>query len=156
MPGRRFAQASNREIVCFSAAGSEDDLVLLRADQRCYFASGPIDRRARLLTEAMNARRVAKRLNDCSRHRVRNARIDGRRSTMIQVNSAFRHKSRQLRREMRHLNGSLPQRRAKITKGVFFAAIISDSIPTLRGWLSQDATAKQGRTFFGRTQYELL
>jgi hypothetical protein len=75
---------------------------------------------------------------------------------MIQVNSAIRHESRQLRREMRHLNGSLPQRGAKITKGVFFVASIGASIPPLRGWLSQDATAEPVRKFFGRTQYELL
>src|ERR1043165_2956475 len=88
---RSLAQTSNREVVGFSAAGSEDDLVLLRADQRCDFTSCTIDRCARLLAETMNARRVAKRLDDRARHRVRYARIDRCRGTVIQVNWASRH-----------------------------------------------------------------
>jgi hypothetical protein len=57
---------------------------------------------------------------------------------------------------MWHLNGSLPQRGTKITKGAFFVESIGASILPLRGWLSQDATAEQARKFFGRTQYELF
>src|ERR1051326_9246857 len=143
--GRLFTQTSNRQVVGFSAAGSEDDLVLLRANQRRDFTSRTIDRRPRLLTKAVNTRRVPKRLHYRSRHRVRDPRSDGRRGAVIQVNS---HKSCQLRCEIRHLRGSLPQRSIKSTNWC-------DSMRTLRGWLSQDATAQWARKFFGRTQYEL-
>src|SRR5689334_5346957 len=91
MRDRRLTQTSNREIVRFSAAGSEHDLVLLRANQRRDFASRTIDRRACLLSKPVHTRRVAERLHHCARHRIRDARIDRRRRAMIEINSAFRH-----------------------------------------------------------------
>src|ERR1043166_882423 len=36
--GRRFAQTANREVVGLSSTRRKDDLILLRANQRCDFA----------------------------------------------------------------------------------------------------------------------
>src|SRR5215470_18600530 len=88
---RSLAQTTDSEVVCFSAAGGKDDLVLLRANERRHFTPRAIDRGARLLAEAMDARCVAKRIDERARHHVRDARIDRCRGAMIQVNSAFRH-----------------------------------------------------------------
>src|ERR1051326_8719901 len=91
--GRLFTQTSNRQVVGFSAAGSEDDLVLLRANQRRDFTSRTIDCRPRLLAKAVNTRRVAKRLHNGPRPRISDPRIDRGRSAVIQVNSAFSHQN---------------------------------------------------------------
>ena len=86
----RFAKSANREVVCFSTAGSEDDLVRFRVDQSCHFATGTIDGGARLLAEAMDTRRVAVVFGQRAGHRGRDARVDGRRGAVIQVYPAVR------------------------------------------------------------------
>ena len=106
---RRFAHAADGEIVCFGAAGSKDDFVGPAVNERRDFAPRPIDSRTRLLAVAVNARGIAENFRQRSRHRLRNARVDGRRSAVIEINPSFRHESSTLRQQLccgrSHLNG---------------------------------------------------
>src|SRR5215213_2958271 len=89
MSDRRLAQSTDRKVVSFSTPGSEDNLVLLRADERGHFTPRAIDRRACLLAKTVDTRRVAESVNHGTGHRCRDAGIDGRRGAIVQVNSAF-------------------------------------------------------------------
>src|SRR5687767_11151986 len=88
--GRCFAKTANGEVVRFSAAGSEDDLVRFRADQSCYLPSSAIYCRARLLAETVHTGRVAVVFGQRTGHRRCDTRVDGRCGTVIQVNPAVR------------------------------------------------------------------
>ena len=87
---RRFAQTPNREVVSFSAAGSEHDLVRLGADQGRDLATRAIDRCPSLLAERVNTGWISVSLGERSGHSRRHARVDRRRGAVIQVNAAIR------------------------------------------------------------------
>jgi hypothetical protein len=108
-PVRRgsFPKPANGEVVCFSPAGGENDLILLRANQRRDLTPRAIHRRASLLPKAMDTRRIAEVLDHGASHRGRDSRVHRRRGAVIQVNSTD---------WIRHLKGSLPQRGTKRTK----------------------------------------
>src|SRR5689334_9578649 len=65
---RSLAQSTDCEVVCLCAAGSEDNLVLLCADQCGHFAPRAIDCRPRLLSKTVHARCVAEVLDQRTTH----------------------------------------------------------------------------------------
>jgi hypothetical protein len=85
----RFTQTANREVVRFSPTRRENNLILLRTNERRDLASRPIDCGTRLLSEPVHARRIAEILDDRARHRRRDTRVDRRGGAVIQVNSAY-------------------------------------------------------------------
>ena len=86
MRGGRFAQTTNREVIRFSTAGREYDLVRFGVDQIGHFSPGAIDSAPRLLTKAVDAGGVPVRFRQRARHRCRNSGVDGRRRTVIEIN----------------------------------------------------------------------
>src|SRR5579864_2733087 len=59
------------EVVGFSAAGGEDDLVRFSPDQRCDLGTRPVDRRARHPPFLMQARRISVRAAEKWPHRLK-------------------------------------------------------------------------------------
>src|SRR6266852_7663312 len=70
-----FTDAVNRKIVGFGAAGSENDFVGVRSDQRRDLSSRLVDSSTRFLTEQVNARRVTELLRQVRQHRLDDSRV---------------------------------------------------------------------------------
>src|SRR5712671_4588637 len=85
-----FANPSNCQVVGFRAAGGEDNLVGAHADQTGDLAPRTVGSRARLLTEEMDTRGVAKLFRQIRQHRLDDPAIDWRGGTVIEIDFAHR------------------------------------------------------------------
>src|SRR5437899_1884987 len=84
------ANSLNRQIVRFSSAGGENDLVRARANQRRDLSPRAINRGARFLPERMDTRRVAESFAEVRQQRFYDARVDRRRRAVIEIDFAHR------------------------------------------------------------------
>src|SRR5256714_1406889 len=90
--GVRFAEPTSGQVVPLRAAGEKPDLVGARAYKRRHFAPRTIKRGARLLPVEVHARSVAELLRQVRQHRFDHTRVNRRRRTVIEIDSAHKNK----------------------------------------------------------------
>jgi len=83
-----FAEPANRQIVCFGAAGSENDFVGASACERSDLPARAINRGARFLAERVHARRVAEPFGQVRKHRLNDTRVGRCRGAVIEIDFA--------------------------------------------------------------------
>ena len=85
---RGFAESANAQVVCFGAAGSENDFVRAGADKRGDLPPRAIDRGARFLAERVHARRVAELFSQVREHRRNDPLVGRRGGAVIEIDFA--------------------------------------------------------------------
>ena len=88
-----FAEAANGQVVCFGAAGRENDFVGAGADKRTDLPPRAINPGARFLAERVHARRVAELFSQVGQHRLNDARIGRCGGAVIEIDFAHRFAS---------------------------------------------------------------
>ena len=83
----RLGDAADGEIVTLGPAAGEDDFGRVGADQGCHGAPGLVDSRFRLLSEVVDARRVAPLVAQRRAHPVGDRRGERGRGVVIQVDA---------------------------------------------------------------------